>query len=198
MVWGRRTAPKDAPEQGRGATAADSVRPGAKGRPTPTRKEAEAARKKRLTPPKTRREAALQQREKNREQRARTRSAMAGTGDERYLMPRDQGPVRAFIRDYVDSRYTIGQLMLPIFFAVFVLFYVRAEWAARASSSLFLTVVIMLVLDSFRIRHGVRREITRRFGAEAARGTTFYALTRAWQMRRLRLPKPRVSIGADI
>ena len=195
-MWSRRTTPKSEPTPT--STESATTKVGGKGRPTPSRREAEAARKKRLAAPRTRREAAMQQRQRMREQRARTRAAMSGTGDERYLLPRDQGPVRGFVRDYVDSRYTIGQLMLPLFFAVFALFYVQAEWASRASSSLFLTVLVMLVLDSIRIRQGVRREIKRRFGADAARGTTFYALTRAWQMRRLRLPKPRVPIGADV
>ena len=34
-------------------------------------------------------------------------------GDERYFLARDQGPVRSFIRDYVDSRFSFVELMIP-------------------------------------------------------------------------------------
>ena len=35
---------------------------------------------------------------------AKQREALAN-GDERYLPARDKGPVRRFVRDYVDSRF---------------------------------------------------------------------------------------------
>ena len=35
------------------------------------------------------------------------------TGDERHLPLRDKGPVRRFIRDYVDARFSIGEILLP-------------------------------------------------------------------------------------
>ncbi len=192
-VFGRRTTNDES------AAQAPEVeeKPGGKGRPTPSRKEAEAARKKRMTPPRNRKEAAALQRQRMKETRKKQRAAM-DSGDERYLPARDQGPVKSFIRNYVDSRYTIGQFMLPGFFVIFALFYVNQEWAARLSSSAFLTVFLLVIIDSIRIRRGVRTGIKERFGDEAVKGTTMYALMRAWQMRRLRLPKPTVKPGDKI
>ena len=40
------------------------------------------------------------------------------TGDERYLPARDKGPVRRFIRDYVDSRFSFIELMIPLLMVV--------------------------------------------------------------------------------
>ena len=40
--------------------------------------------------------------------------ASLASGDDRYLPARDKGPVRAFARDYVDSRRTVGEYMLPL------------------------------------------------------------------------------------
>ncbi|MEP6665451.1 MAG: DUF3043 domain-containing protein [Nocardioidaceae bacterium] len=192
-MFGRRTTKDDAAAQ----SAEAEAKAGGKGRPTPSRKEAEAARKKRMTPPRNRKEASALQRQRMKDKRKQQRAAL-DSGDERYLPPRDQGPVKSYVRNYVDSRYTIGQFMLPGFFVIFALFYVNQAWAARLSSSAFLSVLLLVILDSIRIRRGVKAGITERFGADEARGSTMYALMRAWQMRRLRLPKPQVKPGDRI
>ena len=46
---------------------------------------------------------------------------MDGKGDERYLPYNDQGPVRRYIRDFVDSRFAIGELFMPIVLAFLIL-----------------------------------------------------------------------------
>ncbi len=173
-------------------------KPGGKGRPTPSRKEAEAARKKRLTVPRNRKEASAQRREKMREARAQQRQALESGGDDRYLPARDQGPVKRFVRDYVDSHRTIGEFMLPIFFVIFILVYVNTEWAARFSSSAFLSVILLMIFDSVRMSRGSKAAVREKFGADQTKGVTLYTLLRSWQMRRLRLPKPRVKAGAAI
>ncbi len=81
-------------------------KPGGKGRPTPTRKEAEAAAKARAKVPRTRKEQAAAQRAHAASPARRCARAMK-TGDERYLLPRDKGPVRRFIRDFVDRRFSL-------------------------------------------------------------------------------------------
>ncbi len=191
-MFGRRTTKEDpATEQ-----LPDKV--GGKGRPTPSRKEAQALRKKRMAPPRTRKEASALQRERMREARKRQRSALDGTGSDAHLPARDRGPVKGFIRDWVDSRFTAGQFLLPFMFLMFGLTLVRSSWANALSSTLFLSVILFLTLDSFRITRGVKKALSARFEGEEIKGTTMYALLRAWQMRRLRLPKPRVSVGDRI
>lgn len=172
---------------------------GGKGRPTPTRKEAESARKQRLAPPRTRKEVSVRRREEMRAARLKQRAALDGAGDDRYLPARDQGPVKGFLRDYVDVHRTVGELMIPIFVAIFVLATVRADWAASASTSLFLFVLALMVVDSVRMVRGSKAAVRERFGADEEIGrTTMYVLLRTWQMRRLRLPKPRVKAGAAL
>jgi hypothetical protein len=197
-VFGRRTSPP--PD----ATTADldetSPVAAGKGRATPKRKEAEAARKKRLTPPKSRKEAATLRRQRMKEQRVKQRQALAG-GDARYLPARDKGKVKAYIRDYIDSRRTIGEFLIPIFIAVLLVGIIAqntfpaSQWAPSAT---WVIVIVLLILDSIRIVRGVKRGIRERFGADEAKGITFYALMRSWQMRRLRLPKTRVGHGEQI
>jgi hypothetical protein len=191
-VFGRRSTPDTAPVE-------ETVPPkvSGKGRPTPSRKEAEAARKKRQAPPRDRKEAAARRKVAMRESRIKMRAAME-TGEDRYLPSRDQGPVKRYIRDYVDSHRTIGQYFLVIFFFIVLLVFVNTTWAASISSAAWVAVLVLLVLDSIRITRGVKAGIRQRFGEEATRGVTMYAVMRAWQMRRLRMPKPLVSPGDPI
>ncbi|MBA3232644.1 MAG: DUF3043 domain-containing protein [Propionibacteriales bacterium] len=191
-MFGRRKAAAESAE------SQQQVKPGGKGRPTPTRKAAETARKQRLAPPRTRKEVSVRRREQTREARLKQREALDGAGDDRYLPARDQGPVKGFLRDYVDVHRTIGELMIPIFVAIFLLVYVRADWAARLSSTLFLAVIVLMVIDSVRMVRGARSAVRKRFGGAETGRTTMYVLLRSWQMRRLRLPKPRVKAGATI
>jgi hypothetical protein len=133
-----------------------------------------------------------------REARAQQRQALESGGDDRYLPARDQGPVKRFVRDYVDSHRTIGEFMLPIFFLIFILVYVNTEWAARFSSSAFLSVILLMIFDSVRMSRGSKAAVREKFGSDQTKGVTMYTLLRSWQMRRLRLPKPRVKAGAAI
>jgi hypothetical protein len=84
-----------------------------KGRPTPSRREAEQARKQQLKIPKDPKAARKASRERDRSARDRQRQGMMA-GDERYLPAADRGPARAFTRDFVDSRITIAEFFIFI------------------------------------------------------------------------------------
>src|SRR4051812_45926641 len=88
----------------------DSLSSG-KGRPTPTRKEKEEARKRPLVSS-DRTAARKASREQMAEARERARIGMA-RGEEKYLPMRDRGPQKKYVRDYVDARFSIGELMIP-------------------------------------------------------------------------------------
>jgi hypothetical protein len=190
-VFGRRSSEQSATAVGDSAAKADG-----KGRPTPTRKEAEEARKQRLTSSRDRKGAAALKRQRATEQRAKVRQAME-TGDERYLPARDRGPVKKFIRDYVDTRHSIGEYLLVVFFV-----FIRLSWTVPALAGVtpvvFGIIVILMAVDSIRLVRGVKAQIRERFGDDQATGVTMYTCMRAWQMRRLRLPKPQVKHGDPV
>ncbi|MGN6162400.1 MAG: DUF3043 domain-containing protein, partial [Marmoricola sp.] len=102
-MFTRKNSPEPAP--------AETAKADGKGRPTPTRKEAEAAAKQRAKSVKDPKSRSREQRTGN---AAKVREAMR-TGDDRYLPARDQGPVKRFVRDFVDSR--VGFLEFIIIFA---------------------------------------------------------------------------------
>lgn len=192
-MFGRRTTTDPAVEQ---QEELDTAR--GKGRATPKRSEAEAARKKRMTPPRSKKEANALHRERVKEQREKQRQAMAGGGDDRFLPTRDQGPVKKLIRDYVDSHRTIGEFLIPVFLVLFMISILLSNVTQYVGTIAWVTVLVLLAADSVRILRGVRAAITERFGAKETQGTTMYALMRSWQMRRLRLPKPTVRAGGEI
>ena len=42
-------------------------------------------------------------------------------GDEKFLPARDQGPVRRFIRDWVDSRISVAEFLLPLLLVILLM-----------------------------------------------------------------------------
>jgi hypothetical protein len=172
-------------------------KPGGKGRPTPTRKEAEAARKAAIKKPRNRREATALRREKVRTERGKMQDAMR-TGDDRYLPAADKGPVRRFARDYVDARYSVMEFALPILLVVSLLGVVFSRqflWLAGLVNLLFLAMILLIAADWFLLTGGLRKAARIKFPSESSKGLAFYAVRRTMQMRRWRLPKPMVKRG---
>ncbi|MFC0624478.1 DUF3043 domain-containing protein [Kribbella deserti] len=187
------TAPKPTPAAERGP------KEGGKGRPTPTRKEAEAARKAGLKKPRTRREAAAYRREKARAERIKVQEAMK-SGDDRYLPLADKGKVRRFARDYVDVRWSVMEYALPVLlvFSFAGILFSGIPWVPGAVNMLFLAIILAIALDWFLLTRGLRKAVTERFPDEPTKGVGFYAVRRTMQMRRWRLPKPLVERGQKL
>jgi hypothetical protein len=168
-----------------------SATPG-KGKPTPSRKEREKARKKPLVGDRSK-EARKIEKEKVRLQRQQIRDGMMA-GDERYLSARDKGPQRRYARDLVDARFTAGELVLPmLFIVVFMTFidsFVLQVIALFAMWGLFGVVA----LDATLVGKSTKKKIAIKFGQETLEpGIAWYAAMRSIQMRSLRIPKPQVS-----
>lgn len=168
-----------------------------KGRPTPSRKEAEAAARARAKVPRTRKEQMAAQRAARGETSQKMRQAMK-TGDDRYLPARDRGPVRRFIRDYVDSRFSFIELMVPLLVLSMILGYSGNTRLIQLGNTVLFTTILVIVVDVLMLRFRLRREMGRRFPGEPTKGITFYAALRSLQMKFLRLPKPQVKIGEKL
>lgn len=161
-----------------------------KGRPTPSRREREAANLRPLVS-NDRKTANKEARAKMAVTRERARVGMAN-GEEKYLQVRDRGPQRRFVRDYVDSRWNVGELMIPVMFLVILTTFIPGiEVYAFIGLWMF---VILAVGDSFLLGSLVKRRVAARFG-EVQRGTAWYAAMRGLQLRPMRLPKPQVRRG---
>lgn len=174
-----------------------SEKVGGKGRPTPTRKEAEAAAKARAKTPRTRKELAAAQRSARSESSKTVRQAMR-EGDERYYPARDKGPVRRFVRDFVDSRFSMIELIIPLLLVTMVLGYSGSTQLAAIGNLVLLLTIIVVVFDMVWLRFRLHRELGRRFPEQSTKGLTYYAVTRSLQMKFMRLPKPQVKIGQQL
>jgi hypothetical protein len=181
-----------------------------KGRPTPKRREAEQRRRGPVAPPpRTTREAIKRARgnkeerkelaAKRRELRVKQRERMMA-GDEKYLMPRDRGPVKAYIRDYVDSRRNLLGLFMPLAILIFVALLVPNQRVQALTTLLCLLMLVAMVLEGVLSGSRITKKVRQKFPKEPIRGLSvgWYAFIRASQIRKLRVPKPRVSPGEKI
>ena len=165
-----------------------------KGRPTPTRKEREAANLRPLVSD-DRRAAAKESRAKMAQQREKARVGMAA-GEEKFLPMRDKGAQRRWLRDYVDARFSVGEVLIPVMFIVIVLTFVNNDLTQLIGILGLWAFFIIAVIDAVVLGYVVTRKISERFGADKVqRGTRWYAAMRAMQLRLIRLPKPQVKRG---
>ena len=119
-------------------------------------------------------------------------------GDERFMLARDKGPVRRFIRDFVDSRFSFVELMVPLLIVTLLLGYSGSPYLVSVGNTVLLGTVLLVVLDILLMRFRLRRELARRFPDEPTKGTTYYAIMRALQMKFMRMPKAQVKIGQTL
>ena len=162
-----------------------------KGRPTPKRSEAQRVRRGGPVPPppRTRKEAAQRA-------RAEAKAARASVREGRALLPRDAGPVRALVRDVVDSRRSLGTLMLPL---ALVLLLAQASGSREIfvfATNVWIVGILALVVDLVLTARTLRRRLREQFPEEGKlRGHIAYGLLRTTVFRRWRIPAPTTSPG---
>jgi len=163
---------------------------GGKGRPTPTRKEAEAAARARAQAVQGKAKAG----KAGRQQRAVSSAAMREgmrNGVEEFLPPRDKGPRRRFIRDFVDARLNMAEFLLPIVFVMLLTSGVNP----RFSNGLSMATFVVVGLDTVWMTRRLKRGLKATFPEDNLKGDSTYAVVRTLQLRWLRLPKPQVKVG---
>lgn len=177
-----------------------------KGRPTPKRRDSEHRRGPVAPPPRTQREAMKRSKQAGKkltkdERRTLTaeRRERMMRGDDAYLLPRDRGEVRAYVRDLVDTRRNLAGLLLPIALLSFLTLLAPIR-AVQAYGPLVLMVAILAaVIDTVLFARRIGRKVRARFpkgdkSGQSTRGASlgFYAFNRACLIRKWRVPRPRV------
>ena len=158
---------------------------GRKSGPTPTRKEAEAARRQRLTPTYSKREARATASQHNRAERLRALSA------------RDATPEKALMRDHVDARFSLGEILLPSLVIILALSFLNqmVPQAAVIGTAVMYLYILAVLVDLFIMWRGFRKVLAARLPRSSPKGLLFYGVNRAIQIRRFRIPRPRVKRG---
>jgi hypothetical protein len=186
-----------------------------KGRPTPKRDSskrrgpvapapmttAEARRRrKEVGGPKLSKEERREARAAQRKVTSNRREKMM-SGEEPYLLPRDKGPVKRYVRDVVDSRRNLLGLFMPLAFGlVFVMLAVPTPQMNAIASIVMLVLVVVMVVDAVILGRKVNRLVNEKFPKNTESGWRlgFYAASRASQLRRMRAPRPQVKRGEHV
>lgn len=123
-------------------------------------------------------------------------------GEEQYLLERDRGPERRFLRDWVDSRRMLSSWLMPVMLVLLVFMFIGVAKPMIANTASIVGMVVMLVFLIEGIYQGRRATaaVRKHFPDSTLKGWTlgFYAWSRASQPRRLRTPKPQVEAGTNI
>jgi hypothetical protein len=156
-----------------------------KDRPTPTRKEAEAARRQRVTRNLTTKEARKEASRKNRADRLRALNA------------REASPEKQLLRDYVDARFSLGEYLLPSLVVILAASFLASVWpSVTLITTIAMYVYILLVLvDGYLMWRGFKRVLAERMPNAPTKGLALYGINRCIQIRRFRMPPPRLKRG---
>jgi Protein of unknown function (DUF3043) len=184
------------PDEPEAAADRGGVTPG-KGRPTPKRSEAERRRRQPYAAPADRKAASQQSRDRDRSARARRMEA-ARRGESWALPRKDQGPVRALARDYVDSRRSASEFYMFGVVVLIILLFIPSLRKSAVVDYAVLVMLLVVVTESVLVGGRVIRLAQQRFPGESTRGVRIYAAIRGTQFRRLRIPAPRVKPGDKI
>ncbi|MDG4666422.1 DUF3043 domain-containing protein [Mycobacterium sp. 236(2023)] len=198
------------------AAAAERTATAPKGKPTPKRSEASRKRgpvapapmtsaearkrRKELRGPKLSREERKVERAERRSDMNQRREKMM-SGEDAYLLPRDKGPVRRYVRDIVDARRNLLGLFMPAALGmIFIMLAVPSVQVQALISPAMLVLVLIMVVDGFVLGRKVNKMADAKFPDNTDTGWKlgFYAASRGSQLRRMRAPRPQVERGTRV
>ncbi len=159
-----------------------------KGAPTPTRRQAEAARRQRVNPVLSKKE-----------QRERERTARRA-GQVKAMAAQDNMPERALLRDYIDARFNITEILLPAWIVVLAVSLLGTKWPVLVEISVFVVwaLLIVAVVDLYVMWRGYKKLLATKVPHASTRGLLMLAVNRALSIRPWRAPAPRVKRGAKL
>jgi hypothetical protein len=184
-----------------------------KGRPTPKRDQgkrgpiapapmtaAEARKRRKETGAKLTREEKKAASTARRADMAERREKMMA-GEDAYLLPRDKGPVRRFVRDVVDSRRNLLGLFMPAALGlIFIMLSVPSPAVQLPLSFAMPVLIVIMLIDAVFLGRKVNKLVDAKFpdNTESGWKLGFYAASRASQLRRMRAPRPQVNRGDKV
>ena len=168
-----------------------------KGRPTPKRKEAQAQNLRPLVP-KDSKEQRKRAKARIRERENIEYEAMR-TGDLQHMPKAERLPWRVYTRDYIDARFNIGEFFIPVALVILIASVILTAVYPNPVVTLILMTVLYvylfaIVIDVVVMWRKLKKLLIAKYGEQSvAKGmrTGSYAWSRAIQLRRWRLPKPR-------
>ena len=173
-----------------------------KNRPTPKRKEAQAKRIRPSLAPASTKEEKQRAKAAAREARQRQREAFM-RGDENAMPSRDRGPARRYVRNYIDSRRTVSEFVIPLTFVVLFVSLIptpiwkplNTSYSAAFGLVVMYSFIISSALEAIVLSRRIKRAVAEKFPDTVTKGLGLYGWMRATQIRRTRMPRPQVKVG---
>jgi hypothetical protein len=182
-----KTEPEAAAAKGGVGAAQTKDETGKKQVPTPSRKQAEQARRDRLHPNLTRKEI------RSRERQVRTKERQQS------FERQENAPAKVLMRDFVDSRRSLSQWAMPIILTMLAV-EMGAMYSGVPTAAAYFTygvwaVMLAILVDLILLSTSFRKLAAKRIPDESLRGVIMYGVSRAINIRRFRQPAPRVKPG---
>jgi len=166
-------------------TTLESAPSGKKDRPTPTRKEAEAARRQRMNTTLSKKQSRAAASRQSRSERMKTISA------------REAVPEKVLMRDYIDARFNLGEFLLPSVVVILAVTLLGSYWPVVtliATMAMYL-FILGVFADGYLMWRGFKKVLAKRLPKASPKGLLMYGMTRSTQIRRFRSPAPRIKRG---
>lgn len=159
-----------------------------KSTPTPTRREAETARMERLHPSRSRKD----QKKADREARYK---AQADAWDRV-----EKSPERTLLRDFVDTRWTVAEFMMPamiLIMAAMIVVMADPQLSFYVAMSLW-GLFLLMIINIWAMWRSYKQLLSERVPNAKRKGLLMYMVNRAMMLRRFRRPRPRIKRGDPI
>lgn len=180
---------KSAKPESKPAATADQAKSAKKEAPTPSRREAEAARRERLNPTLS-----------AKEMRVKDRTAKNAMRDEQFA--RTEGtPGKVLMRDFIDARRSVAGYSMPILMVTLAFSLLVSSFSTDAAylvTWFTYGIFALIAIDIFLMWTKYKKLHAERLPNVPLKGLLAYMLNRAINLRRLRMPAPRVKPGDEI
>ena len=155
-----------------------------KNRPTPTRQQAQAARKETLHPKLTKREAAAQDRAASEQRRRKDMLAV------------DNQPERVLMRNYIDARRSPTEFLWPVLMILLAAsFFAKTPTLSFVVMGLMWAMLLVAIVTVWWYWQGYKRELGSRYPSASTKGLVMMFASRMMSFRRIRNPAPTLKPG---
>ena len=158
-----------------------------KNRPTPTRQQAEAARMAARHPKLTRKEVRANDRALENQRQVERMEAV------------DNRPERRLMRDYVDSRWTLLEMMWGVLLVLLATSLLGGQFPLLVVIVTYVVWVVLVacIINFMMSWRGFTRELRERYPGVSSKGLMIPMVSRMAVFRALRQPKPVVKRGEE-
>jgi hypothetical protein len=115
----------------------------------------------------------------------------------RALTARESVPEKALLRDYIDARFSIGEFLLPSLVVILLASFLSAAFPSVTliSTALMYLFILLVMVDVAVMWRGFKRLLAKRMPNVSPKGLLLYGMNRCIQIRRFRMPAPRIKRG---